>query len=53
MMATKGSRRLGRKVSKKEKRDFPGSPVFNGGVQIQSLVRELRCHMPCSQKIGM
>ena len=31
MMATKGSRRLGRKVSKKEKRDFPGSPVFNGG----------------------
>ena len=31
MMATRGSRRLGRKVSKKDVRDFPGNPVFNGG----------------------
>ena len=31
MMTTRGSRRLGRKVSKKDERDFPGNPVFNGG----------------------
>ena len=36
--------------------DFPGGPVAKAphsqcrGTQVQSLVRELRSHMPCSQK---
>ena len=30
--------------------DFSGGPVVNAGVQVQSLVMELRSHMPQGQK---
>ena len=30
--------------------DFSGGPVVNAGVQVQSLVMELKSHMPLGQK---
>ena len=42
-------------INKTKRQGLPGSPVIKispsgQGVQVQSLVEELRSHMPCGQK---